>query len=121
MKAIQIKSNQIEIPFQDNKGNIVETFYFERTDDSLKKVMDEIEKLDKEIKSSNEDTFTDEDAKKLIVNAADSLLGKGSFDKLYALNPSIQIVTYYIYQVAIGIKGELESETIKDVENQYLK
>lgn len=126
MKPILLKSNKIEIPFQDANGNVVLTLWFDKGDEPLKRIEKEFEKLKEteEFLESKEpvsvdDTF--EKAKQSIKQAADSLFGDGAFEKLYELNPSVNIVAHYIYQIAIGIKEELESETLKDVEQKYLK
>ncbi len=126
MKPILLKSNKIEIPFQDANGNVVLTLWFDKGDEPLKRIEKEFEKLKEteEFLESKEpvsvdDTF--EKGKESIKQAADSLFGDSSFEKLYELNPSIYVVAHYIYQIAIGIKEELESETLKDVEQKYLK
>lgn len=126
MKPIQIKSNKIEIPFQDADENVVMTLWFDKGDEPLKRLEKEFEKIQKIEKTYKGNEYETIDAalekgKESIKRVADSLFGEGSFDKLYELNPSIYVVTDYIYQIAIGIKEELEAETIKDVEKQYLK
>jgi hypothetical protein len=49
------------------------------------------------------------------------MLGEGSYEKMYKLNPSVVIITQYLYMIALGIKEELESEDLKAVESKYLK
>lgn len=126
MKPILLKSNKIEIPFQDTDGNVILTLWFDKGDVPLKRIEKEFEKLKEteELLESKESVSVDdalEKAKQSIKQAADSLFGGGAFEKLYKLNPSVNIVAHYIYQIAIGIKEELESETLKDVEQKYLK
>ena len=126
MKPILLKSNKIEIPFQDANGNVVLTLWFDKGDEPLKKLEKEFEKIketQKDLEIVGDDDFESsfDKSKESIKQAADALFGIGSFKKLYDLNPSISIVADYVYQIAIGIKEELESETLKDVENKYLK
>ena len=125
MKPILLKSNKIEIPFQDANGNVVLTLWFDKGDEPLKKLEKEFEKIketQKELEIVGDDFESSFDkSKESIKQAADVLFGIGSFEKLYDLNPSISIVADYICQIAIGIKEELESETLKDVQNKYLK
>ena len=126
MKPILLKNNKIEIPFQDADGNVVLTLWFDKGDEPLKKLEKEFEKIketQKELEIVGDDDFeaSFDKSKESIKQAADVLFGIGSFEKLYDLNPSISIVADYVYQIAIGIKEELESETLKDVENKYLK
>ena len=126
MKPILLKSNKIEIPFQDANGNVVLTLWFDKGDEPLKKLEKEFEKIketQKELEIVGDDDFESsfDKSKESIKQAADALFGIGSFEKLYDLNPSISIVADYVSQIAIGIKEELESETLKDVENKYLK
>ena len=126
MKPILLKSNKIEIPFQDSNGNVVLTLWFDKGDEPLKKLEKEFEKIketQKELEIVGDDDFESsfDKSKESIKQATDVLFGIGSFEKLYDLNPSISIVADYVYQIAIGIKEELESETLKDVENKYLK
>ena len=126
MKPILLKSNKIEIPFQDTDGNVVLTLWFDKGDEPLKKLEKEFEKIketQKELEIVGDDDFESsfDKSKESIKQAADVLFGIGSFEKLYDLNPSISIVADYVHQIAIGIKEELESETLKDVEQKYLK
>ena len=126
MKPILLKSNKIEIPFQDADENVVLTLWFDKGDEPLKKLEKEFEKIketQKELEIVGDDDFevSFDKAKETIKQAADALFGTGSFEKLYDLNPSISIVADYVYQISIGIKEELESETLKDIENKYLK
>lgn len=126
MKPILLKSNKIEIPFQDANGNVVLTLWFDKGDEPLKRIEKEFEKLKETEEVMKGEEFKSVDAelekgKESIKQVTDSLFGVGSFEKLYELNPSIYVVADYIYQISIGIKEELESETLKDVENKYLK
>lgn len=126
MKPILLKSNKIEIPFQDDNGNVVLTLWFDKGDEPLKRIEKEFDKIKKTEETMKGEEFETIDAalekgKESIKQAADSLFGAGSFEKLYELNPSIYVVADYVYQIAIGIKEELESETLNDVEQKYLK
>lgn len=117
MKAIQLRKNLIEIPFQNDKGEVELTLYFDKSDENIKRLHKSINELN-DLKDIKEDDF--DEAKKVIKKITDSIFGNGSFDKLYELNPSIQIIGVYLYQIAIGIKEEFEEEDLKDIERKYL-
>ena len=123
MKAIQLKKTVFEIPFNDEEGNEVLKLEFDRSDENIKRLYSSTDGIEKKLevfeKSNNDDDF--EGATTIVKEMVDSILSEGSFDKLYKLNPSLQIVITYFYQIVIGIKEELVSEDIKAVVNKYLK
>lgn len=121
MKPILLKSNKIEIPFQDSEGKKVLTLWFDKGDKPMAKINEQFKKMEYNYKDLKDEDVTIEDAKKVLAEATDALFGSGSFDKIYELNPSLYVVMEYIYQISIGIKEELESETLNDVQNKYLK
>ena len=123
MKAIQLVTNTIDIPFEDEKGKILFTLHFDRTDENKKRLMKSFEDLDekmKELTAKNEDGVTIDEGVAFLKDTADKLLGEGSFDKMYEVNPSFEIVAKYLYLIMIGIKEEFEEEDLKAVESKYL-
>lgn len=129
MRAIRLVKNTIDIPFVDDEDNVIYTLHFDRTDENRKKLMKSIKelekqysKLDAKAKSKKEDAdeaFFDE-ATAFVKKTTDDLLGEGSFDKMFEINPFIEAVAKYLYQIMIGIKEEFEEEDLKAVESKYL-
>ena len=121
MKPILLKKNQIEIPFQDADGKTLLTLWFDKSDEPMKRLEKEFDKMKKSVAKMTEETTTFEDSKIMVEDAVSALFGPSAFEKLYELNPSLYIIVDYLNQISIGIKEELESETLKDVEQKYLK
>lgn len=122
MKPIQIRKTTIDIPFTDKEGNEVLTLYFDRSDESVKRLyeaFDDIQEQADKLQASNEQDS--EKIKDFLQETIDILLGEGSFEEMYQLSPSLLVVATYFAQIAIGIKEELEQEDIQAIENQYLK
>lgn len=122
MKPIQLKKTVIDIPFMDEKGKEALVLHFDQSDEKIKRLydsFDEIQSIAKKLEKEESDNF--EEIKDFLKKAIDSIFGEGSFDQLYAISPSIQIVAVYFAQMAIGIKEELEQEDIKSIEKKYLK
>lgn len=122
MKAIQLVTNTIEIPFEKD-GEVLFTLYFDRTDENKKRLQKAFKKLEGKMevfeKKVEEDTALDEGIS-FVKDVANKLLGEGSFDKMYEVNPSFEIVAKYLYLIMIGIKEEFEEEDLKAVESKYL-
>lgn len=122
MKAIQLVTNTIEIPFEKD-GEVLFTLYFDRTDENkkrLQKSFKELEEKMKEIEKKGEDNTTLDEGVSFVKDVANKLLGEGSFEKMYEVNPSFEIVAKYLYLIMIGIKEEFEEEDLKAVESKYL-
>lgn len=122
MKPIQLKKTVIDIPFVNSSGEEVLMLHFDRSqeniekfDDVFKELSDKIEQLEKQ------DDVTWREAEDFVRSAMDSTLGEGAYDKVFEISPSINLVTTYFYQIAIGIKEELEAEDIEAIESKYLK
>lgn len=122
MKAIQLVTNTIEIPFEKD-GEVLFTLYFDRTDENKKRLRKAFKKLEGKTevfeKKGEEDTALDEGIS-FVKDVANKLLGEGSFEKMYEINPSFEIVAKYLYLIMIGIKEEFEVEDLKAVESKYL-
>lgn len=122
MKAIQLVTNTIEIPFEKD-GEVLFTLHFDRTDKNKKRLQKSFKDLEEKIevfeKKGEEDTALDEGIS-FVKDVANKLLGEGSFEKMYEINPSFEIVAKYLYLIMIGIKEEFEEEDLKAVESKYL-
>ncbi|MGF1918795.1 hypothetical protein [Enterococcus faecalis] len=122
MKPIQLRKNTIDIPFINVDGTEAFTLHFEKTDENIKRIQNtekELKILAKEIEGKEEADL--EDAKGFLKKTIDSILGDGSFQQLYDANPFVATVTVYFYQIALGIKEELEKEDLQAAESKYLK
>lgn len=123
MRAIKLVTNTIDIPFEDEKGKVLFTLHFDRTDENKKRLMKSFEDLDekmKELTAKKEDEITLDEGVAFLKETTDELLGEGSFEKMYEVNPSFDIVAKYLYLIMIGIKEEFEEEDLKAVESKYL-
>ncbi|HJF87146.1 MAG TPA: hypothetical protein K8V88_06885 [Companilactobacillus farciminis] len=125
MNVIKLRKNVIEIPFQDENGKEILKLQFDKSDEHVNQFQKDFNSFTKRF-GGLENTTVDEDmepeeVKEIVKEFTDSMLGEGSFDAMYKLNPSTMIVTQYVYQIAIGIKEELEEEDLKAVEDKYLK
>mgnify|MGYP001374528003 CR=1 FL=1 len=52
MRAIKLVTNTIDIPFEDEKGKVLFTLHFDRTDENKKRLMKSFEDLDEKMSSS---------------------------------------------------------------------
>ena len=118
MKAIQLKKTVLDIPFEEN-GKTVLTLHFDRSDDNRKRFYGLFKEMQGVIDNLSDDASVDEQIS-IVKRLADGILGDGAFDKMYNLNQSVLIVAQYLFQIAIGIKEELEAEDLKAVEDKYL-
>lgn len=118
MKAIQLRKTTIDIPFKDGDKELF-TLHFDCSDKNIERLYKDYEELIKTTENMTEET-TVEEAKPFVKGFTDSILGEGSFDKLFELSPRLKIVMIYIVQIVIGIKEEVEQEDIKDLEKQLL-
>ena len=122
MKAIQLVTNTIEIPFKKD-GEVLFTLYFDRTDENKKRLQKAFKGLEgkmKEFEEKGEDDTALDEGISFVKDIANKLLGEGSFEKMYEVNPSFEIVAKYLYLIMIGIKEEFEEEDLKAVESKYL-
>lgn len=120
MKNIKLRSNIINIPFEDEDGNVKLTLHFDKSDENAKRLYAAFDQLEDFGPDSDIDSDGIEEAKSSLKKSMDAIFGDGSFDKLYALNPSTVTVGIYFYQIAIGIKEEMELDDIKMIEDKYL-
>lgn len=118
---IKLKSNKIDIPFVNDEGETLLTLYFDKTDENYKKIMDlreTIYDLQKETTDADKDI---EDTKAYVKRIFDTILGDGSFDKVYEINPSVTTITSYTFNIVDGILEDMTRDMRSDVLNKYLK
>lgn len=119
MKPIEIRPTVLNIPFVDNDGNEILRLRFDRSDDNVNNFYSIIPEMEEKIREIEENPGKDFDEREFIRRLADSFLGDGAFDKIYEINKSTFTTAKYIYQIAIGIKEEMEDEDKKAVLNKY--
>lgn len=121
MAVIKLQSNFIEFPFEDDKGNIVLTLKFDKSDENIKKLEKSIDQFDKEKdRLSKKSNAAFEDGKQVFKECVDSVFGDGSFDSMYKLSPSTINVLKYFIQMAEGIFEEINTEKEQEKFNKYL-
>lgn len=119
MKPIQLRKNQIHVPFIDEDNNVVAEFWVDKTDKGLQKLDEALAEVNKLANQTNEENL--EEMKVFMTKCVDAILGDGAFDKLYEFNPSIEIVALYFVQVALGVQEEMRKEREVAVANEYLE
>lgn len=122
MLKITLQKNYTEIPIVDEDGKEVVSFKFDKTDKAIEKLEEQYKKITEMAK--DDENFKDlENRKKFVKAAIDGTFGKGSFDKLYKLNPSLTIVTTYYIQLCLAVKEDIGNTNKADSEllNRYMK
>lgn len=102
--AIKIQTQTPVIPIEI--GDL--TINFEYTDENIKRLYDHHDKMQKEIEKIKSDDL--ESAKEILRKSFDFLLGEGTFEKIYAISPSIIIVTDYYFQIVEGLFEEISKK-----------
>lgn len=122
MRQIRLQSNFIEIPLVDDKGEVVETFKFDKTDEGIANLEKQYKKVT-EMAKSDENFESQAKRKAFMKIAVDGTFGAGSFDKLYKLNPSLTIVSAYYLQMCLAIKEDINDMVDKNdqVLNKYME
>lgn len=121
MAVIKLKSNLMKFDFENENGEVVETITFDKSDSNIKHFWEKYKEIQKmqfveEDEEANFETVTRE-----VKGYMDDLFGEGSFDKLYALNPSILIVSTYFLQMATQIREEIDRDQQDEIIKQYAK
>ena len=121
MRPIKIVETIIEIPFEKD-GKVVETLYFDKSDDAMQKLLKQGEKVTSSAKLAEIDGHDQvEKTRAVLKEAYNDIFGEGSFDKIYKINPSVAILTNYLVEIMNGIFAEMmESMTTQTLSN-YLK
>lgn len=106
-KVINIRKPHIDIEFKDDEGNVVLAFKFDKSDDAQQRILDvQNEVMASLSKAELDEEYTIKKLNKDIERAFDSLLGEGSFNKLYELSPSWEIMIYYFVEICGAIAEE---------------
>lgn len=125
VKAINIKSTVVKVPFVDDEGNTKLELSFDKKDITEQKITDlQNEMLKNVALMSNQEEKNDfEQLKTVMTTVIDSIFGEGSFDKLYELSPSWSIVLHYFIEMIELIKTETENELseMQSALNKYVK
>lgn len=125
VKAINIKSTVVKVPFVDDEGNTRLELSFDKKDITEQKITDlQNEMLKNVALMSNQEEKNDfEQLKTVMTTVIDGIFGEGSFDKLYELSPSWSIVLHYFIEMIELIKTETENELseMQSALNKYLK
>lgn len=123
MAQIRIKKNYIPIPFVDENGEVKFELRFSMTDESIKRLYDEYDKLDDLIKGveENADENDLEAGKEILKHSMDGILGEGSFDKIYKDCQSIVIAVEYYVEIIMLLADELKKSKVKDLEDEINK
>lgn len=125
VKAINIKSTVVKVPFVDDEGNTRLELSFDKKDITEQKITDlQNEMLKNVALMSNQEEKNDfEQLKTVMTTVIDSIFGEGSFDKLYELSPSWSIVLHYFIEMIELIKTETENELseMQSALNKYVK
>lgn len=108
---LTIQQNTIPIEFENPEtGEVALTLYFDKSDESIEKMYKQDEVI-KQLNNELEDKQNEgdmEDTKKIVRECFDSVLGEGSFEKVYDLNPSCLIILQYYLAAVVHIRQELD-------------
>src|SRR5690625_150449 len=108
MLAIKIQTRDTFIPVE--LGDL--TLKFHVTDESIVNFRKEALKVQQELEKFN-DSDNDEEllnqAKEALKHGFDVFFGRGSFEKVYDISPSVVIVMSYFEQIVEGIAEELKN------------
>lgn len=118
MKPIKLKKNQIEIPFVDEEGKTLLTLHFDKTDKNIErffKAKDDVLNADITEKEDYADSI------ELVKRSYTAILGEGTFEQVYEINPSMTICLSYLLDIADGILENLMQDMRTDKINKYLK
>lgn len=117
---INLASNEIPIQFVDDEGKVQLELAFDKSDESIEHLYKQDEVI-KELHEKVDPNKADmESTKELVEKCFDSVLGEGSFDKVYAINPSCMIILQYYIAAVIHIREQLDDfDGAKDLQ-KYL-
>jgi len=120
MAKILIKKNTIDFPFVDDKGEELFCLQFDKTDEGIKnfyKAKDKLEQMKVEV--TTEESI--DEVIPYIRSVYESILGKGSFDQVYKINPSITIATHYLSVICDAILDDILTDLKANLENKYVQ
>lgn len=120
MEAIKIRKTTIDIPFQNENGEVVETLRFDKSDDNIEKLRKTAEELETKLEELKNNPSSDK-SKEYIAQMFDVLFGKGAFTKIYAISPSLQIMIIYLAQIAQNIIEEEDQQELEALVEKYRK
>lgn len=103
--AIKIQTKTTQIPIE--LGDL--TLHFDMSDKGIEKLFKAGETFEKEIAKIEKDDV--DSLKEMLKKVYDLFLGKGSFEKVYEVSPSIVILTNYFWQIHEGLIEEIEKRS----------
>lgn len=106
--SIRIQTQDTFIPVE--LGDL--TLKFDISDESLinlRRKMEDVQNVAKNIKETSNDEEVIEQVKSIIGKAYDEVFGKGTYDKVYEVSPSVFITTQYFMEIAQGLNKEMEN------------
>ena len=106
-KQITIKKAYVPIDFVDDDGNIIESFRFDKSDDAAQRIIDVQNSVSASFaKAENDEDYSLDKLHVDLGKAVDSLLGEGSYEKLYDMSPSWEIMLHYFVAICTSIAEE---------------
>lgn len=108
---VKIKNPVIEIPLVDENDKVVHTIKFDKSDTNMKRVETMRDKVVNELgefATKNEEDFSFDELKNTVSEMVDGLLGEETFNILYGLTPSLEIVINYFIEICMIIGQETE-------------
>lgn len=99
--AIKIQTQTPSIPIEIGDLKLK----FDMTDENIKRLYDSKDEVEKELETIDDSDF--EGMKKVLNKSIDFLLGKGTFDKIYDVSPSVIIIAQYFWQIIEGLEVEI--------------
>jgi len=120
-RKIRIQKNYIPIEFEDDKGEVVLELRFDKSDEAIDRLYKQDEIIKELMETVDESNNEMEETKNFVRQCFDGVLGEGSFNKVYEINPSCLIILQYFIQSIVMIREELDDFEGAAAIEQYLK
>lgn len=118
--AIKIQTKQTTIPVEIGENK----FEFDASDKNIQRFYNEAKKMEQKMQGMKGVEGNSEEAKKILKEGFDMILGEGVFDKIFAEVPSSIVLTNIFMQLGEGIAEEIEAlgatQTQKQKAEKYL-
>lgn len=119
MKPIKLRSTVIEIPFEDEAGNIVYKLSFDKADKALDDLLDSAKKIQESLAEQDEN-MSRQESREYIKRCFDGIFGDGKFDELYALTPSTDDIAEYFMIAVVQISQSFNADRQRALLDRYL-
>jgi len=120
MAVIKLKDNRVKFDFQNDNGEVIETIYFDKSDANVGRFMEKYKEI-QNMQVDGADDYNIDKVKEEIKGYMNDIFGDGAFEKLYAINPSVLIVSTYFLEMATQIQEEIRKEQESEVVDKYLR